>query len=145
MRLQQCSPADARLKCMAVPQRSCTNWVRRRWPPLGGVQSAGHRRCAIGVLDWSQNRFQIHPDLSQMANLKSQALYARQRSYTPLFLSPGAKGSSEPGPKFSLSVSCWLILVDFFAFGSALEKRHRKNIEKNAKIKDFGLPNPSQN
>ena len=38
MCLQQCSPADARLKCMAVPQRSCTQMGRRRWPPLGGVQ-----------------------------------------------------------------------------------------------------------
>ena len=38
MCLQQCIPADASLKCMAVPQRSWTNWVRRRWPPLGGVQ-----------------------------------------------------------------------------------------------------------
>ena len=38
MCLQRCSPADARLKCMAVPQRSCTQMGRRRWPPLGGVQ-----------------------------------------------------------------------------------------------------------
>ena len=58
-------------------------------------------------------------------------------SYPYPFLSPGAWGSPEPGPKFLLSVSCWPILVDFFAFRSALEKRHRKNTEKNAKIKDF--------
>ena len=61
------------------------------------------------------------------------------------FLSPGAWGSPEPSPKKLLSASCWPILADFFAFPTALEKRHRKNIEKNAKIEDFGLPNPSQN
>ena len=65
--------------------------------------------------------------------------------YPSLCLSPGARGSSEPGPKFSLSVSCRLIWGDFFAFGNALEKRHRKNTEKKAKIKDFGFPKPSQN
>ena len=46
MCLQQCSPADASLQCMAVPQHSCTQMGRRRWPPPGGVQSAAHRRCA---------------------------------------------------------------------------------------------------
>ena len=35
MCLQQCSPADASLQCMAVPQHSCTRMGRRRWPPLG--------------------------------------------------------------------------------------------------------------
>ena len=35
MSLQRCSPADARLKGMAVPQRSCTQMGRRRWPPWG--------------------------------------------------------------------------------------------------------------
>ena len=38
MCLQQCSPADASLQCMAVPQHSCTQMGRRRWPPPGGVQ-----------------------------------------------------------------------------------------------------------
>ena len=38
MCLQQCSPADASHQCMAVPQHSCTQMGRRRWPPLGGVQ-----------------------------------------------------------------------------------------------------------
>ena len=38
MCLQQCSPADASLKCMAVPQHSCTQMGRRGWPPPGGVQ-----------------------------------------------------------------------------------------------------------
>ena len=47
MCLQHCSPAHASLKGMAVPQDSCTQMGRRRWPPPGGVQSAAHRRCAV--------------------------------------------------------------------------------------------------
>ena len=38
MCLQQCSPADASLQCMAVPQHSCPQMGRRRWPPPGGSQ-----------------------------------------------------------------------------------------------------------
>ena len=34
----QCSPAHARLQSMAVPQHSCTQMGRRRWPPPGGNQ-----------------------------------------------------------------------------------------------------------
>ena len=64
--------------------------------------------------------------------------------YPSLCLSPGARGSSEPGPKFLPSVSCWPMLDDFFAFRSVPEKRQRKNTEKNTKIEDFGLPKPSQ-
>ena len=68
--------------------------------PHWGFQSAGHRKCAIGVPDWSQIRYQIHPDLSQMANLKSQTLYARQRSYIPLSLSlPRSQGIIGARPK----------------------------------------------
>ena len=52
MSLRRCSPADARLKCMAIPQRSCTQMGRRRWPPLGGVQ-----------WNWSQVGSKCLPDL----------------------------------------------------------------------------------
>ena len=65
MCLQHCSPAHASLKGMAVPQDSCTQMGRRRWPPPGGVQSAGHRRCANGVL----NSFPTGSVQSQLANL----------------------------------------------------------------------------
>ena len=47
------------------PQRSCTQMGRRRWPPLGGFQSAGHRRCANGV----PNSFPTGSVESQLANL----------------------------------------------------------------------------
>ena len=98
--------------------------------PLGGLQSAGHRRCAIGVLNWSQIRYQIHPDLSQMANLKSQALYARQRSYTPLFVSPQEpRDHRSPAQNFCLLClvgSCWSIF-------SPSEARLKNDIEKTSK------------
>ena len=114
--------------------------------PPGGVQSAGHRKCAIGVLNWFQNRFQIHPDLSQMANLKNQALYARQRSYTPLFVSPQEPGDHRsPAQNFRflcLVGSCWSI---FLPSGARLKNDNEKTPNKNTKIKDFGLPKPSQN
>ena len=108
--------------CASVSWQRWARCSRSGWPavsPPGGLQSAGHRRCATGVLNWSQNRFQIHPDLSQKANLKNQALYA-----LPLSLSlPRSQGiTREPAPKVLLSVSCWPILVDFFAFPTALEK-----------------------
>ena len=130
MCLLHCSPADASLKGMAIPQHSYAQMGRRRWPPLGGVQSAGHRRCAIGVLDWSQIRFQIHPDLSQIANLKNQTLYARQRSYTPLFVSPQEPGDHRsPAQNFrflSLVGSFWTIF-------SPSEARLKNDSEKTSK------------
>ena len=69
MCLQQCSPADASLQCMAVPQHSCTQMGRRRWPPLGGVQSAAHRKCA--------GRARLEPHCSQP---KLQIYYTRLSS-----------------------------------------------------------------
>ena len=57
MCLQQCSPADASLKGMAVPQHSCSQMGRRRWPPPGGVQwnwsqvgSSWPSNCDLGAL-----------------------------------------------------------------------------------------------
>ena len=146
MCLQQCSPADADLQCMAVPQHSCTQMGRRRWPPLGGVQSAGHRRCANSVPD----SFPTGSVQSQLANLdilssSSFAQFDLKCSFPYPFLSPGAWGSPEPSSKKSLSAACWLMLVDFFAFQTALEKLHRKNIEKSEKIQDLGFPKPFRN
>ena len=116
---------------------------RRRWPPLGGVQSAGHRRCAIGVLNWFQNRFQIHPDLSQMANLKNQTLYARQRSYTPLFVSPQEPGDHRsPAQNFRflcLVGSCWPI---FSPSGARLKNDVEKTSKKTRKSRILASENP---
>ena len=59
--------------------------------------------------------------------------------------SPGTSRTPEPGSKISLSVSFSASWLDFFAFRNALQKRLRKNIEKIAKIMDFGFPKLSQN
>ena len=48
---------------------------------------------------------------------------------------------SQKAEKFAF----FAFFLDFVASRTALEKRHRKNIEKKTKIEDFGLPNPSQN
>ena len=65
--LQQCSPADASLKGMAVPQHSCTQMGRRRWPPLGefnppateGVPTACwiHFQLALSNHSWPISTF----------------------------------------------------------------------------------------
>ena len=65
--------------------------------------------------------------------------------YPSLNLSPGAPRAPQTRPKKAEKFGFSKFLVDFFAFRNALQKRRRKNIEKNAKIKDFGLPKPSQN
>ena len=93
MSLRRCSPADARLKCMAIPQRSCTQMGRRRWPPLGGVQSAAHRRCAGRAKSQphrSQPKLQIYQQMAKLLMASSSS--CSEGSYTPLFFSP-----QEPG------------------------------------------------
>ena len=110
--------------------------------PLGGLQSAGHRRCAMGVLDW----LQIPPDLSQMANLKSQALYARQRSYIPLSLSlPRSEGIIGARPKIFAFCVLFANFGRFFCLRERASKTITKKHRKKAKIEDFGLPKPFQN
>ena len=105
MCLQQCSPADASLKCMAVPQRSCTNWVRRRWPPLGGVQ-------------WNPERARpksFHPSVPA-SNLYASKLSLRFLAHGPtpilIFPSPGPARTAALRPQFALEAS----KCDFFAF-----------------------------
>ena len=146
--ISPCAFSNAVLQMHALnawqsPKVLNANWERRRWPPLGGVQSAGHRRCAIGVLNSSQNRFQIHPDLSQMANLKSQALYARQRSYTPLFVSPQEPGDHRsPAQNFRflcLVGSCWSI---FSPSGARLKNDNEKTPKKTRKSRILASQNP---
>ena len=114
--------------------------------PPWGFQSAGHRRCANGVLDW----FPTGSVQSQLANLdilssSSFAQFDLKCSFPYPFLSPGAWGPPQTRRQKAEKFGFFAFLVDFFAFRTALEKWYRKNIEKSAKIKDFGFPNPSQN
>ena len=137
------TPRTPRMPAKTRPRSQMRQeWVAGGAPPRG-FQSAGHRRCAIGVLNWYQNRFQIHPDLSQMANLKSQALYARQRSYTPLFVSPQEPGDHRsPAQNFCflcLVGSCWSI---FSPSGARLKNDNEKTSKKTRKSRILASQNP---
>ena len=52
-------------RVLAAMGEVLTEWVAGGVPPPGGLQSAGHRRCANGVLD----SFQTGSVQSQLANL----------------------------------------------------------------------------
>ena len=65
--------------------------------------------------------------------------------YPSLNLSPAASRTPQTRSQKAEKFGFFQFLLDFFAFRNALQKRRRKNIEKSAKIKDFGLPKPSQN
>ena len=133
MCLQQCSPADASLQCMAVPQHSCTQMGRRRWPPPGGVQSAAHRRCA-GRAELKSHRpqpklqtYHKGPSSRWQAQVLCQAL-------GPLSFSlPRSLGTTaDPAPRSGNLLLCGFFF-DFLPFQVAIQILHRKNIEKNAK------------
>ena len=81
----------------------------RRWSPPGGYNPPP-TESVQGELNHRPNRFQIHPDPSQMANLKGQALYARHGSYTPLFFSSQENWDDRhPATKFVPSASSCLL------------------------------------
>ena len=113
--------------------------------PLGGLQSAAHRRWCEAC--WTPTTSVIK---SSGPITKVQALSVKLKfsvwALGPLSFSlPRRSGTTGIQAKIWSEVSKIAFLVDFFAFRTALEKWHRKNIEKNAKIEDFGLPKPSQN
>ena len=63
----------------------------------------------------------------------------------PLSISPpGSAHSAGPAPRRAAKLFLALF-IDFWAFRNGLQNLLRKNIEKTAKIEDFGLPKPSQN
>ena len=100
--------------------------------PPRGLQSAAHRR-------WSRV-------LNDSQVLKSRVSNAG-RVLIPLSLnlSPGARGPPESTSNFLPSAGLDQFFGEFLPLGNVLQKLHRKNIEKSAKIEDFGLPKPFQN
>ena len=141
MSLRRCSPADARLKCMAIPQRSCTQMGRRRWPPWGEFNPPPTEGVQ-GVLD------QGHIVLSQSSRLitKGQAPDGKLKFSVKLldpslFLSPGAWGPP-PTLRQEAEICCFMaFFFDFLPFQVAIQILHRKNIEKNAKIEALATEN----
>ena len=142
MCLQQCSPADASLQCMAVPQHSCTQMGRRRWPPPGGVQSAAHRR-------WSRVLDQL-PILSS----DSKGLPKKSSSWPTVLIplsifSPQEGGDyRNPAPNFRF-LRFWPIFWRIFASSKRASKitskKHRKNCENRNFWPPKTLPKPIQN
>ena len=65
--------------------------------------------------------------------------------YPSLNLSPGGSRTPQTRRQKAEKFGFFAFFLDFFAFRTALEKWHRKNIEKSAKIEDFGLPKPTPN
>ena len=91
--------------------------------PLGGLQSAGHRRCANSVPD----SFPTGSVQSQLANLdilssSSFAQFDLKCSFPYPFLSPGAWGPPQTRRQKAEKFGFFAFLVDFFAFRTALEK-----------------------
>ena len=149
MCLQQCSPADASLQCMAVPQHSCTQMGRRRWPPPGGVQSAAHRRCAGRARPQShrlQPKLQIYQQMAKFLMACSSSCF--EGSYTPLFFSPQEPGDHRrPCAKKRKNGTLWLFFFRFFALPSCnlnfASKKHRKKCENQRFWPPKTLPKPS--
>ena len=66
--------------------------------PPGGFQSAAHRRCAKRAGHSATSPFRYVQIISQRANLKGQAHYARPGSCSPLFFSPQEAGDHRSPP-----------------------------------------------
>ena len=151
--ISPCAFSNAVLQMQAFNAWQSPNILAHKWgggggPPWGEFNGIGFfpRTCANSVLDW----FPTGSVQSQLANLdilssSSFAQFDLKCSFPYPFLSPGAWGPPQTRRQKAEKFGFFAFLVDFFAFRTALEKWYRKNIEKNAKIEDFGLPKPSQN
>ena len=106
------------LPCPGSDGRESTEWVAGGVPPRGlsirRPPNVRQRRAEL-ISNW------LCP-ISAGQSRYSFAQFDLKCSFPYPFLSPPAWGSPEPSLKKLLSVSCWPILVDFFAFPTALEK-----------------------
>ena len=147
MCLQQCSPADASLQCMAVPQHSCTQMGRRRWPPPGGVQ--WNRNCqqrARFISNW------LCPITAGQSRHSFEQFVRAIRSevFFPLsFPFPRSLGTTaNPTPK-SGKVWFFRIFGRFFRLPNRawkmISKKHRKKCENQGFWPPKPLPKLSQN
>ena len=98
--------------------------------PLGGLQSAGHRRCANSVLDW----FPTGSVQSQLANL---TFFRAVRSRNSIWsvLSPILSFPQEPGDhrKPDAKKRKSLVFSHFWSIFSPSEPRLKNDIEKTSK------------
>ena len=119
-------------------------------PPSLQTSSMGTAECAERsaappqVAPRAGFQIQVLGKYLQAQNAQLQKPRPRSPDY-PLSISPpGSAHSAGPGQN-SVSASFVGLFFEFLAFQNAVRKMLRKNIEKNAKIEDFGLPKPSQN
>ena len=104
-------------------------------PPTVGVQGVLDYNCMVCLVCQVLNaKFSIYAQYAQA-----------QISYNPSFVLP--RRVPVTGAPLQKSVFCAFgaILSELLVSRNALQKSHRKNIEKSAKIEDFGFPKPSQN
>ena len=102
-------------------------------PPPGGFQSAAHRRCAERVR-LRQVWFCKFCFLKLFVKNFFQTFWL-MRLMNPLFFSlPGAWGPPPPARNLRILGQ----ISQFFGFKKVVRNLLRKNIEKNAKIIDFG-------
>ena len=102
----QCSPTS---EFVALPYHAFIVVQTLQWPcqgweaavcPLGGLQSAAHRRCAKRARPQQQSPVRYVKINQQMANLKGQAPYAGLGSCSPIFFFPQEPGDHRnPEPK----------------------------------------------
>ena len=136
MCLQRCSPADARLWMHGNPPSSCTQMGRRRWSPLGGVQSAAHRR-------WSRV-------LDQLPSLGQILIKSWPRVLIPLFIFSPQEGGDYRNPASDLChLRSWPIFWRIFASSKRALKITSKKYWKKCENRGFQafktLPKPIQN
>ena len=134
--ISPCAFSNAVLQMQAFNAWQSPNILAHKWgggggPPLGGVQSAAHRRCAVRAGSPAKSSSAKCQDQSQMANLKSQAHSARLRSYTPLFFSP-QEGWDDRNPVTKFAPSAFSGLLNRFfcssrvCFKNDFEKTSKK-------------------
>ena len=125
---------DTILKPLASLRTRLARRIARCAPPP-------HRRWVPRVLNSKSkslpNIYQAHDAQLQKPRPRSQI--------TPSLFSPPDHAHSA-GPPKNLSLFCLgRVFFDFWTFQKELQNLLRKIIQKNAKIKGFGLPKPSQN
>ena len=119
--------------CRRRPRTSEGGWggggppqgVSIRRPTVGGPRRAGHE------ISMSKARLQM----LSLVTLSPDVLIPISKSL------PGRGGRPESRSKIPPSATLFGSWLDFFAFRIALEKLHRKNVEKNAKIENVGFQN----
>ena len=102
-------------------------------------RSAAHRRWRRVLNSQSKS----WPNIYQAQIAQPQKLRPRYPDLPPLYLSPGPPHIPPGRPKISGRPPADALFFDLLPYQDAFQNLFQKNYEKNAKIEDFGFPNPS--